>query len=1099
MPGIRLFTSNRLEVLADALVATMHDAPLAPLQPEVVAVQSRGMARYVSFAVARRLGVCAHVRFPFPNALIDMLFSVFFERVPSPSPFDRDALSWTVLGQLDQCADAPGFERVNAYRARDPHGVKSLQLAGRIADVFDQYAAFRPDMLAAWSAGDAGDDPDERWQAELWRRIVKSADAPHRVALRDRLIDAVRTGALPASLPPRIALFGAASLPRLHLDICAALSQCIDISFFVMNPTEHFWDDIRADKRIDAVALRSGAHAPARLHLESAHPLLASCGDHGREFLAALHNLDCDEQTLFVRPGPRCLLEHVQADIFNLDVPESRRAIDRADRSVQIHSCHGPLREIETLHDNLLDLFERIPELRPHEIVVMTPDIETYGPYIQAVFDAPGESAPRIPYCIADRSVRGQSRVVDDFLRLLDIPARRFAADEVRGLLASPLIQAAAGISDEDLALIDDWIEETRIRWGVDAHSRAGEQLPATDENSWRAGLDRLLLGFAMERDGFALAGGTLPARPISGDATRALGALVAFIEELFALRELIASSRPLAQWADALDAVAARFFAPETGDSPEADLLRAALSKLAEQAALSAHTAPVSFQQVRHALERQLATPAPGSGFLSGGVTFCAMLPMRGVPFEVVCMIGMNDRAFPRQDARPSFSLLSRYPRPGDRNTRTDDKYVFLEALLSARRMLYISYAGQSARDNTARPPSVLVSELLDYCDQYYAGEHQRPVSRQLTVRHRLQPFSPDYFSESGPLFSYSDARRRAARALCRPPVEPPPFFIGECAAPEADAPPALTVEQLCSFFAHPTRWFVRQTLGVSLKPIRAALDAEENFTLHSRDRFLLEQLLLEHALRGDAPTALLAPVRRLGLLPHGAPGDSAFAAVAGNIAEAAACIRSIGAPGDPPWIDCAAPLAHRAITGRLQRRVGAALVRYRYAQISPRDRLEAWISHLLRCASAAPGAHPETILLGIVRRRTAAHNRTEQMRIIRYSHAPDASALLAHLADLYDQGLRTPLRFFPAASLRFAERVLLRGAGADSARAAAAALWHASGHHPGEGDDPYYRLCWEHDSPFEADFDERALAIYGPLLAHERECADLTEGARA
>ena len=108
----------------------------------------------------------------------------------------------------------------------------------------------------------------------------------------------------------------------------------------------------------------------------------------------------------------------------------------------------------------------------------------------------------------------------------------------------------------------------------------------------------------------------------------------------------------------------------------------------------------------MRSLLEEQLDRARLNAAFLSGGITFCEHVPMRAIPFRVVCLLGMDDESFPRSSARASFDLMQN-PRLGDRNLRDDDRQLFLEALLSARDALLVTYVGQSAQDDSVRPAS--------------------------------------------------------------------------------------------------------------------------------------------------------------------------------------------------------------------------------------------------------------------------------------------------------------------------------------------------------------------------------------------------------
>ena len=152
----------------------------------------------------------------------------------------------------------------------------------------------------------------------------------------------------------------------------------------------------------------------------------------------------------------------------------------------------------------------------------------------------------------------------------------------------------------------------------------------------------------------------------------------------------------------------------------------------------------------------------APGAS-PTGAVTFCGIGSLRGIPFRVVCLIGLADTAFPRQAAVTEFDLMAERPRLGDRARRHDDRAAFLDALLSAREVLYLSYPGHNVRDDSPLPPAIPVSELLDYLGRSVAGGADA-VRRRLITEHRLQPWSPHYFR------GYRGEVYRTKRARCSP-----------------------------------------------------------------------------------------------------------------------------------------------------------------------------------------------------------------------------------------------------------------------------------------------------------------------------------------
>ncbi|PYJ00852.1 MAG: exodeoxyribonuclease V subunit gamma, partial [Verrucomicrobia bacterium] len=550
---------------------------------------------------------------------------------------------------------------------------------------------------------------------------------------------------------------------------------------------------------------------------------MASLGYLGRDFLKLV--LDAgdwvteDACESFTEPGTDTLLHTVQSDILHLrdrgrdqDCPPLE--LRPGDDSIQVHCCHSPLREMEVLHDHLLDWFRRDPQLSPHEILVMMPDIEAYAPFIQAVFDSPEDESRRIPFSLADRSARRQSQVIDTFLTLLNLPLTRLGSATVLTLLEAPVVRQRFHLIEQELERIRSWIEETRICWGIDQQHRAQFELPELPNHTWRAGLDRLLLGYALPGRGQHLFAGTLPCDDIEGNAATVLGRFVEFAEQLFATVESLRMARPFGQWQKLLQEVLRRFFHANPQTEPELVEVHAGIDQLARQAALADFQEPLDFAVVLERLTPALESDRFASGFLTGGVTFCALKPMRSIPFKIICLVGMNDEAFPRPTSHLSFDLMARQPRLGDRSSREDDRYLFLETLLSARQRLYLSYVGQSIRDNSQTPPSVLVSELAQYVAQAFTlapaapaagsagvplgGSARAPEAEELAgrdasasivTRHRLQAFSEAYFGGEQPgLFSYSEENCAASQLARRGRAKPRPFLDQPLAEAESE-----------------------------------------------------------------------------------------------------------------------------------------------------------------------------------------------------------------------------------------------------------------------------------------------------------------------
>jgi exodeoxyribonuclease V gamma subunit len=1066
-----LHESNRLECLADGLTEVLETPLSSPLAPEIVAVQSIGTAHWLALRLARRFGVAANIRFPFPATLLWRLFRAALPEVPERSPFAAEVLTWRILGHMAEVVSEPGFESLAAY-LQGGDDLRRYHLAERIALLFDEYLVYRPDWILAWERG-SGD----HWQARLWRRMISGRAIRHRVRLAEEFGAALRNGKQAvAGLPQRISLFGLTSLPPAHLHLFTRIAGVREVHLFLLNPCQEYWATIRDEREI---ARRAVHEEPARLYLESGNSLLASLGKQGRDFLDALQDLDTVADIRFQDPGEDCLLHAIQSDILNLRNrgagEPGRTPLDPADRSIQVHSCHSPVREIEVLHDQLLALFESDEELTPADVVVMTPEIDAYAPTIEAIFGT-ADPARRIPYHVAGRTARAAAPLIRAFFTLLELPEGRFDVNSVLAILEVAAVRRRFDIAESDLDLIRDWLRATGVRWGADAKDREARGLPGVPDHTWRAGLDRLLLGYALPGGGTSLFAGILPHDEIEGESAGVAGRLTAFAETLFGTAADVRTPRSVPAWADRLRTLAADFLNPDDPEEGERGRLLAAITAMEEHARQAGFQEEVSLRVVRTCLQGLVEMEGGRAPMAAGTVTFCGMVPVRGIPFEVVCLVGMNDGAFPRVQRTPSFDLMREESRPGDRSRRQDDRSLFLEALLAARRVLCVSYVGQHLRENSPLPPSVLVSELLDYIERGFIGQDpSRPAREQILTKHPLQPFSPRYFRGDGPLFSYAADLCEASRVAAGEREGRPPFLRTPLPEPPAEWR-QVEVEQLIRFFAHPVRYLVRERLGIRLEEDEGLLETREPFGLDPLPGYQLRQALLGGRFRGKPVDDLHAAARAGGLLPHGAVGDVLLRREAGRVESFAGRVEARRPAEETETIPVDLDLGRIRLHGRLADVGQQGRFVYRLAKTKVKDRIALWINHLLLNRVRPDGAAGESLWLG------------EECEI-HILPVADADKRLRCLADIYWAGLSRIIPLFSESSYAYAAKYH-KDANREVALKEARKAWEEN-EYTGRGEeaDPYHRLAFRGRDPLDAEFTALAEAVFLPLLSHQEE----------
>ncbi len=1115
-----LFTSNRLEVLSHKLIDTFRQPLASPLPQEIVVVQSRGMQRWLSLNIAGELGICANVRFPFPNGFVREIVKHVFASstpelesvqtkvsgnglesgfvLPDRSVYEPEVMTWRIMNLLPQLLEQKAFKQLKSYLEGADYNLKWLQLCVRIADLFDQYLLFRPEMIFKWEKGD-----ENHWQAQLWRKLSLGIKEPHRAAMGKQVVQMLES-AQPGtfSLPQRIAVFGISALPVFHLHVLNALSGICQVNLFLMNPCREFWAHIKTEKEISK-AVEKSAQIPIDFsreeqHFEAGNSLLASMGKLGRDFISLIEDIDYHQEEHFRESSEESLLLALQSDILNMrdfvQANGKKRVVKDSDFSIQFHACHSERREIEVLHDNLLNLFENVPGLNPSEILVMAPDIEPYAPFIQAVFDLPHGDPKRIPFSVADRSFGRESDIVETFFAILNLCGSRFDAPSVMTILESTPVLSQFALDETDLELIQFWVSDSRIRWGIDAHQRANLGLPALPQNTWQAGVERMLLGYALPVQGEQLFHDRiLPYDKIEGGQAEVLGDFLEFLEKLFYWTNSLKTARPLKEWGRTLTELLAVFFKASEEYERHLQAIRDALAELMTCQELSAFNAAINLDVIKRHLENAMRTKGSGFGFLTGGVTFCSMLPMRSIPAKVICLIGMNYDAYPRTNKPLGFDLIAQHPRKGDRSRRLDDRYLFLEAILSARDVLYISYLGQSMKDNSVIPPSVLVSELQENIQQNFALQDNRDILEHFTVTHKLQAFNPVYFygdetaNETPGYFSYSEDNLRVAKKLFTGNDAPPAFFNQPLPDPGEEFF-TVTVDDLYKFFKNPVEFFLNRRLGVGFYADEEILEDAEIFKLSGLDRYSIADAILSK----ESDTIDLESFRKAnfaaGKLPLGAVGECEYGSLVEKVKHFSEQTNQFKQSNKLPDLTVHLTLGDFTMTGKIKNIYGDGLVFARYARLKAKDYLKAWVYHLVFNCLGTDGYPAKSFLVGVNKPADGLWTAWK------FSPVQNCYVCLQQLLEIYRQGLCAPIRFFPDSALQFLLALKKKPDDEAAALSAAAKEWFTSNEQPfKESGDPYFNRCFgREENPFTEEFKVLARQIYAPLLENRSEAGE-------
>jgi exodeoxyribonuclease V gamma subunit len=1125
---LHVHRSSRADALVEALGGVLSEPLGDPFAAEVVAVPTRGMERWVSQRLAARLGVddgradgvCANVLFPSLGGLVREAIATASGVDPDDDPWTPERAVWPLLDVVDACLDEPWLGVLAAHLGAgedDERRARRFGAVRHLAELFDRYALHRPEMVRGWRAGEGG---EAVWQAELWRRLRERSAVASPAERVDAACARLREEPELLDLPPRLGLFGLTRLPAGHLAVLRALAVSRDVHLYLLHPSPALWDrlaNVVQDQRI----VRRSADPTAGLPVNR---LLASWGQDAREMqLVVTGDSHVDHHHPAPAAEPTTLLQHLQAAVrADAEPPDNARSVLTADdRSVQVHACHGRARQVEIVREAILHELAADPTLEPRDVIVMCPDIEEFAPLIHATFGAAqvaeddetaptADRPPDLRVRVADRSLRQTNPVLGAVAELLELANGRLTASQVLDFADRAPVRRRFGFDDDDLARVEDWVAASGIRWGLDAQHRAPFKLEALPAGTWRAGLDRVLLGVTMTEDDRRLFANVLPLDDVESGAIDLAGRVAELVDRLQAAVDSLSRSQSLASWAAAITEAADALLAVAPRDAwQRAELQRILDDVLGEAAVAGAPDATtLSLPELRALLADRLQGRPTRANFRTGHLTICTLVPMRSVPHRVVCLLGLDDAQFPRKAPRDGDDLTLDDPHVGERDPRSEDRQLLLDALMAAQDRLIITYTGNDERTNAPRPPAVPVGELLDAVDRAARTEDGRPASDAILTRHPLQPFDPRNFTPGhltpNAPWGFDRVTLDGARALEGPRVAPAPFLEGPL-PPEPTT--VVELEDLVRFVERPVRAFLRQRLGISVGDFDDEIDDALPVELDNLEKWGLGQRLLDARLAGaDLRTAIAAEYAR-GTLPPGHLAAPVVQGVKPVVEEIARRAEEVLAPGARTTsVDVKVTLPDgRTLSGTVAGVCGDLLRTVTYSRVNPRHRLAVWVRWL-----ALTAAHPERPFTAatIGRGRSGTDARVSIARLPALADDAEtrrARALdhLAAIADLHARGLREPLPLACLTSAAYAETAY---AGGDPIRAATRA-WESSYTYDKEDRAPEHQLVFggtltadallnqtpaaEEDWHAEADnsrFGRYARRLWHPLLAHER-----------
>ena len=1092
-----------------AQLATPLDGPFAR---EVVAVPTRGIERWLTQRIASDLavlgagdGICANVDFPSPHRLVRDVLLTVPELAESVTAWQDPGLSAHVISSIDANVGEPWMRLLDRYLATgDPHrsSPRRLSAAKKISRLYSSYARQRPDMIRAWAAGeDLGSDGEllpagDRWQPMLWRSLRQRLDVPALPELMPAALDPLRAGVVDLDLPERFAVYGLSAIDPMNLQVLRVVAEHRDVHLYVLHPSPALWEIAAQASGAGSGNNLLDARADDDSEEMATHPLLKVWGRDSRELQLVLAGGGLGglpEDDMPETGGS--LLNRLHTDIrANRAIelqPDLAAAVESgADRSVQIHVCHGARRQAEVMRDAVLHVLGADHTLEPRDVVIMTPDLETFAPLLEAAFPSTearmADGLPDLRLRIADRSPSATNPLVRFTANLLSIADGRLEAGVVRELVARPLVQCRFGLETDTTSELIGLIDDAAIAWGLDGAERESWGAGINDERTWRRGLNRILSGVFYADDQVRVVETTAPMEGIEGDDAAIAGTLANILDRLAAARVLLDDERPMSEWAQVISSSVQLLAAPAWGDEWQLDQLERLLADtfMVPESAADQVDPVITLAEARSVVSSWIDDRPSPLHFRTGDVTVCTLAPMRSVPYRVVCLLGMDEARFPRAGRSDGDDLVLRHEIVGDPSRSTEDRQLLLDAVMAAGQTLIVTYSGRDEMTNAELPPCVPIAELSDALTEMVGNE----ARKKLTTTHPLQAFSEANFTADqlgvvGP-WAFDAVQLGAARAV---QARADNASTASQQWTDWERPERVRLEDLVAFLEHPCKRFLKERLGFTVPKPGERADDTLPADLNALHKWSVQDRLLAGLVEGHDLDALAERERASDALP---PGDLGRA----DLAAALDAIDTLWSAALEVGYD---PGADRPISGVVAAEGGSLegtvvadpdqgqIVTVTPSRLGAKHRLRAF-AQLAFLSALDPSTPWKAVLIG----KRASGDKHVAVTLGPIGMDPTdrkwiADAVITDLVDLYDSGMRVPLPLPCGTAFAWQEGLATSEA---AAFGKAATKWETDRFAP-EAADRAHQLLLPHaptlDTLLDVGFREFAARLWDPILA--------------
>ncbi|CAL1329023.1 exodeoxyribonuclease V subunit gamma [Candidatus Providencia siddallii] len=963
----KIYHSNQLFSLKNLIIDIIKNKQFSnPFEEEIIIVENFEISQWLQIELTKYFGITCNIHYKLPrDFILEMIYKILPD-ISKNNHYTKNLIKWRIITILPKIINNKKLKELKFYIKNDIDGRKLHQLSEKIANLFESYMIYRPKLITQWEKNKLINinNKNQSWQKKLWRELfvyrkTLEKKTQHLLTIHKIFIKFLSApNYLKNFFPKRIFIYGISSLPPIYIQILNIISKYTDIYLMFKNPCKHF---LKYNKYLLCLDITKQQKKPININKKEKkiNPLLVSWGKLGNDFLKLITNIKNSKKFfIFTDTNRLTLLENIKQDILDsknniqlgktiekYKTSKNKRLINLLDNTITFNSCYNIKKEIENLYEKLLEFFEKDNTLTPKDILVKVSNIEVYTPYIYAIFSK-DKSENYIPFSILNKKPLKSNPIIQAFISLLNLPKVRFFKDQIFDLLDISAISKKFDINENELDILNNWINKYEIKFGLDNNNFKDLNLPIINQNTWEFGLKKILSKYSINKD-FKSLDNIFSYDKYNNTKLKLINKLFFFIETLKKWRILLKKKYSLKKWKNIYKELINDFFIINDNTEIILTLLKNQLYKIINTATTSGHTKHIKSLLIRDELLISINEKKENYNFFTGSVTFCTFTQMKSIPFKIICLLGMNDNVFPRNITQENFDLKKNKIILGDKKTDYEDKYLFLETLISTTKIFYLSYIGISI-NNEPRNPSILIEELLNYICQNFriigtenlnVDDSYKILKKHLITKHNNIQFKKENF------FNKTKNQNYINKSLKKTIITKSKNKQNSFLIKKNKIITKINIEELLNFYNNPIKFFFQKKLNVYFSEEKESFDSEP-FYFNKLQLHNLYKKILDFSIKNKNIKSIYDKLKIEGKLPINNFDKILWKE---SIKNTSHLIKKIKEHNEKPfdyYIKC--KIKNININGSLKNIYKTGILRYQPNYINANNFIRLWIEHL-------------------------------------------------------------------------------------------------------------------------------------------------------